>query len=100
MELLGTEMLAGASGLAVTAEDVMKKMSKQERFSYLTGLIDMRAFQLGQTGDAEVSKCIYDAYYREAEGSAWSELFSSLEKFSDKQPAAIVYLLIQKTCPH
>ena len=83
---------------AITAKDVMEKMSKQDRFNYLTGLIDMRAFVAAQSGDAALPKCIYDLYYRDQESSAWVALFDALAKFPDKQPATIVFLLTQKAC--
>ncbi len=38
-------LLGCAPCLAITAKDVTEKMSKEERFGYLTGLIDMQALQ-------------------------------------------------------
>lgn len=90
--------LGAAPSFAITAKDVTEKMSKQDRFNYLTGLIDMRAFVAAQAGDAVLPKCIYDLYYREKEGSAWTALLDALVKFPDKQPATIVFLLTQKAC--
>jgi hypothetical protein len=87
-----------SSAMAITAKDVTEKMSKDERYNYLTGLIDMRAFQAAQSGDTAFSKCVNDAYYRDKEGSAWIAVLESLQKFPDRQAATIVFLLTQKMC--
>lgn len=92
-------VMCATPSLAVTARDVMQKMSKQERFSYLTGLIDMQMFQAGQSGQAAVSRCIHDAYYDRADADgAWSKLYDAFDQFPDKEATAIVYLLGKKTC--
>ncbi len=84
--------------LALTARDVTEKMSKEDRYNYLSGLIDMRAFQAAQSGDTAFSKCVNDAYYRDKEGVAWTAVLESLQKFPDRQAATIVFLLTQKMC--
>jgi hypothetical protein len=84
--------------LAITAKDVTEKMSQEARFNYLSGLVDMRAFQAAQSGDTAFSKCINDAYYRDKDDSAWNGVLESLRKFPDKQAATIVFLLTQKIC--
>jgi len=75
-------------------------MSKQERYSYLTGLIDMRAFEAAQSGSGAMATCIYDAYYHGDDNgkAAWAKLLDGLRQFPDKQPATIVHLLTQKAC--
>jgi hypothetical protein len=83
---------------AITAQDVMEKMSKQDRFNYLTGLINMLAFEATHAGDAAFPQCLNDAYYRDDESAAWDSLLGALQKFPDHQPAAIVFLLAQKAC--
>lgn len=86
--------------LAITAKDVTEKMSQRERYHYLTGLIDMRAFMAAESGDAVFSKCVYDSYYRKhgTDADPWIPLLDALEKFPDKQPATIVFLLAKKAC--
>lgn len=93
-------LLTSAPCLAITAKDVMQKMSKQERFSYLSGLIDMQMFQAGQSGKAAASQCMHDTYYAEAGGAGdgWSKLYDALDQFPDKEATAIVYLLGLKVC--
>lgn len=93
-------VLGAVPGRAITARDVTEKMSQEERYSYLTGLIDMRAFIAGEAGDANFSKCVYDAYYRKHDSAAdpWIPLLDALKQFPDKQPATIVFLLAKKAC--
>jgi hypothetical protein len=93
-------LLGSAPALAITAQDVTQKMSKQDRFNYLTGLIDMRAYAAAQSGDAKMPKCIYDAYYRKIgdDSDAWVALYAALEKFPKEEPSAIVFLLTKKAC--
>lgn len=86
------------SATAITAEDVMKKMSKEERFGYLTGLIDMLTYNTATTGNGSKAACLTNAYYREGKDAAWKNLYDALGNFSDKQPATIVTLLARKAC--
>jgi hypothetical protein len=84
--------------MAITAEDVMKKMSKEERFSYLTGLIDMLAYQTAAAGNSAKASCINNVYYRDGKDVAWKNLYDAFDNFSDRQPAIIVALLVKKAC--
>jgi hypothetical protein len=92
--------ITSVSAFAITAKEVTEKMSKEERKGYLTGLIDMRMFDAAQAGDAQLPKCIHDAYYRDIgdTGDAWSKLYSAFEQFPDKEATILVFLLVKKTC--
>ena len=83
---------------AITAEDVMKKMSKDERFGYLTGLIDMLAYQMAAAGNGPLSACIYNTFYRDQSNQAFERLYSAFDQFPDKSPEIIVTLLAKKVC--
>jgi hypothetical protein len=93
-------VLCATPALAITAEDVTQRMSKQDRYSYLSGLIDMRAEEAGRSGNAAMGACIYDAYYRNGGNGkeAWAKLLAALEQFPKEEPAAIVFLLTKKAC--
>ena len=86
--------------LAITSKEVMSKMSEDERFGYLTGLIDMLAYHAGMAGNTARVKCIVDAYYRDPKptSAAWSKLYKALDRFHDKQPATVVALLAEQAC--
>lgn len=89
-----------SDAFALTAKEVTSKMSKQERFSYLSGLIDMNAFEVLQQGNDKAAQCIHDAYYRNIgdSGDAWVKLYNALDQFPDKQATSIIYLLAKKIC--
>jgi hypothetical protein len=78
----------------------MEKMAEKERFGYLTGLIDMLAYQAGVAGNTARMKCINDTYYRDPspKAEAWETLFATFGRFPDKQPATILILLADKAC--
>jgi hypothetical protein len=85
---------------AITAQDVTEKMSHDQRFGYLTGLIDMTMYQTALSGNRTRAQCIYDAFYTKnaAQDDPWRRLNDALREFGDKRPESIVVLLIQKIC--
>lgn len=86
------------SAFAITAKDVIEKMSKQQQFDYLSGLIDMRAYQALQGGDAALATCINASFYEDKQSKAWLSLIDALGQFGERQPAAIVSVLTGKVC--
>lgn len=91
--------LVGAhAAVAITAQDVMGKMDERQRFGYLSGLVDMLAYQAALAGNGERANCITDSYYRGGKDKAWPRLYAALEKFGDKRPESIVVLLARKAC--
>ncbi len=92
--------ISATSAFAITAKDVTEKMSKEEQKGYLTGLIDMRMFDAAQSGDANLPRCIHDAYYRDIgrDGDAWSRLYDAFARFPEKDAPTIVFLLVKKSC--
>lgn len=85
---------------ALTARDVTEKMTKDERSGYLSGLIDMRATMAGLSGDANLPRCIHDAFYSKTGGNAdgWAKLYDAFAQFPAKDAPTIVYLIVKKTC--
>jgi len=82
---------------AITANDVMKKMNQDTRFGYLSGLVDMLAYQTAANGDRTRGDCITDMFYREKDNS-WPRLLEVLEKFPDKRPDVLVSVLANQLC--
>lgn len=76
----------------------MKKMSKDERFSYLSGLIDMLSYQMAIGGSAPKAACVGETYYGGGKDLAWRNLYEALDTFSDKRPEIILTLLAKKAC--
>jgi hypothetical protein len=54
---------------AVTAKDVLKKMGDKERFSYVTGLVDMLSYQSVLAGNRDRAECISNEFYKKTEQS-------------------------------
>jgi hypothetical protein len=83
---------------AITAGEVLKKMSAEERFGYLTGLIDMLAYQLSLSGDEKNASCIISAFYRDGREQNLASLLNALERFPDRRPEAIITVVAKKAC--
>jgi hypothetical protein len=89
-----------SNAVALVSQDVTEKMSHDQRFGYLAGLVDMNAYQAALSGNKERAKCIVDAFYANAskDDDPWRRLLDALRQYPDKRPESIVVLLIQKTC--
>ena len=94
--LLITVAIGASPAMAITAEDVLEKMSKDQQFGYLTGLIDMLAYKELLEGDKPYAQCLSDAFYKDKTMS--ERIFSSLRAYPDKAPEGIIYLLMMKAC--
>jgi hypothetical protein len=90
--------LSNAPAAAITAEDVMAKMNVEKRVGYLTGLIDMLAYQAAATGNNKKAICITDSFYREQKEQSWKRLLTVLEEYSDKRPEILVTALAKQLC--
>ena len=93
-------VIGPASVLALTAKDVTAKMTKEQQTAYLSGLVDMRVFDVAQSGDGKLAQCIHDAFYRDIGGpaDAWARLYDAFAQFPDKDATTIVFVLVKKTC--
>lgn len=91
-------LLAACAGpaMAITARDVTEKMSKEQRFSYLTGLVDMLAYQSILAGNNAHAKCIVDKFYDDK--SVLGLVYAALDKFPDRAPEGLVVLIMKKQC--
>lgn len=84
------------NAMALTAQDVMQKMSTTERFGYLTGLVDMLSYQYVLAGDRKRAKCITAKFYDDK--AMQSRIFKVFERYPDKAPEGIMVLLMNKAC--
>lgn len=97
--VLGLAMIAAIPrAAAITAEDVMKRMSQEQRIGYFSGLIDMLAYQTAAAGDRAKGNCIIDAFYRERREDSLKRLLEVMEKFSDKRPEILLTVLVKQLC--
>jgi hypothetical protein len=82
---------------AITAKDVLEKMTDKERFGYVTGLIDMLSYQSVLAGNRDRAKCIADTFYGKTE-ETWQSVMATFGKFSDKAPEGLVVVLMNRAC--
>jgi len=85
------------TSLAITAGELLADDDSKYISRYLMGLVDMFAYLQFTEGDDDRGNCIYNWYYR-TEGSV-EAIYGYLEKFPDKAPEAIVWVLAKRACP-
>ncbi len=81
---------------AITAEDVMEKMGKDERWGYLTGLVDMMSYQEVLNSNDTRAQCIVDWFYDDE--ATIKRVFATLLHFPDKSVEGILFLMGKKAC--
>lgn len=89
--------LSAQTASAITAGDVMEKMTEKERFGYLSGLVDMLSYQALLSGDQPRAKCMVDHFYGRKDKS-WASVFAAFGRYPDKAPEGLVVLLARKAC--
>jgi hypothetical protein len=91
--------LAAQPASAVTAEDVMTKMSSEYGQGYLSGMIDMLAYQTGANGNVAKGNCIIDAFFDEKRSAAsWAKLRAMYREHRDKRPEILLTVLANQIC--
>jgi hypothetical protein len=95
--LLAALVLPRGSANAVTAKDVLEKMTEKERFGYVTGLVDMLSYQFVLAGNRERAECVTKAFYSNAEDT-WRSVVSTFQKFEDKSPEGLIVVLMNRSC--
>jgi hypothetical protein len=83
---------------AITAEDVMKKMSPEQRAQYLAGLIDMLAYQTAASGDRAKGSCILAKFYDSDSKSSLAQTLDVFKKYPDKRPEILLTVLANQIC--
>jgi len=84
------------SAHAIAARDVME-MPTQERFSYITGLVDMLSYQHVLSGDRVRAECITNAFYSQKK-ETWDRVHDTMLAFPDKAPEGLIVVLMKKQC--
>lgn len=91
----------GQQASALTAREVMDNMSAQQRFAYISGVVEGLGFArwLADDRDDTGMRCIYDWYYdEEKESAVFNEQMDWLEKHPDQQVNVLMYALIREYC--
>lgn len=84
-----------APARAITNEDVMS-MSNEQSYAYIAASVEMVAFMASLAGDAERMNCIVEWYFRTESGPATVD--QAMERFPERTPQALIYLLINRQC--
>jgi peptide methionine sulfoxide reductase MsrA len=95
--LAATVVLTGGGAKAITAKDVLEKMTEKERFGYITGLVDMLSYQSVLAGNRTRAECVSKTFYDNAE-SSWKLLVALFEKYADKSPEGLVIVFMTRSC--
>lgn len=84
---------------ALTAGDVMNKMTIDQRLGYMDGIIEGLAFArwLKDKPSKVGMKCIYDWYYSDAE-KIHGRITTWFNRHTDKPAGALMYVLTKKEC--
>ncbi len=84
---------------ALPAEDVLTKMSLDQRHGYISGIVEGLAYArwLTHRPDDAGMQCIYNWYYGGGT-EKWTQVTQWLERHLDKPVDALIYVLIKKEC--
>ena len=89
-------LILATPAFALTAGDVIDKMTAKERAGYIAGTIEMAMVMT-----PERAQCIGDWYFASGtpnEGKAQQAIVAALSKYKDKPAASIINALLKKNC--
>lgn len=97
--IAGMCVLGPKNAAALTADDVLNKMSSKEQYSYLAGLVGGFAHSryLKERPSTTGMNCIYDWYHTDIKKS-WSRIDTWFSRHLEKPVEPLVYVLIKKEC--
>ncbi len=81
-----------------TAGHVINKMTQDERFSFVAGMIEGMAYAryLSDGKKTVGMNCIYKWFYDDK--TSWTHITQAFEKFNSYTPGAVLGALIKKKC--
>jgi hypothetical protein len=84
---------------AVSAGDVLNRMTEKERFGYITGAIDMAMYleQVEARGSTPRSACILKWYYG-TDAAGPRQVLSLFSNYSDKPATGLIKIAIDRAC--
>ena len=94
--------LSGKNADALTADDVLNKMSADQRISYIDGVVEGLATSrwIADKPDATGMQCIYEWYYQKPTDAVWNKVVQWLERHPEQQVGVLMHVLIGKECPN
>ena len=82
---------------AVTAGDVLDKMTDNERGGYLNGAVEMAMYNAVTQGNGKKSECILNWYYK-SNGKGARDVVATFDKYKDKSAVMLIQALIDREC--
>lgn len=73
-------------------------MSRDQRWGYLSGLIDMLAYQTAKQGDSKKANCITDTFYRDGQDKALPQMLAVFDKYPDQRPEVLLSAMGNQHC--
>jgi len=97
--LMTAILLVAVPAWAITAGEVLDKMSEDERFGYITGSVDTAMYLAAvQEKNNAKSECILNWYYgKNAAGP--KQVIDMFRRYRDKPAIALIKVLIDRACP-
>ena len=86
---------------AQTADDVLNRMSEEQSFSYISGVVEglAAARWAAEQPDSSGMTCIYNWYF-DQDGDVHLTITEWLARNSDQRAGFLIYALTQKECPN
>jgi len=92
-------LAVGKDAAALTADDVLNKMTGDERFAYVSGLVDGLAYArwLSDKPDETGMQCIHNWYYQGGEERS-NLVHQWFSRHLNKPADALLYVFIKREC--
>ena len=95
--IVGVILAIASPAFAITAGDVLDRMTDKERNGYFDGAIEMAMYTTGIQGNGKKSECILNWYYKSA-GKGARDIVATFDKYKDKQAVMLIQALIDREC--
>lgn len=88
--------LSASPAAALTGEDLMTRMTAQERFTYVAASVSMAAYLTQLHGDGAKASCVMDWFF--GDESRMPEVEQVLTHFEDRTVQPVMLVLINRNC--
>lgn len=97
--ILASGLITSSAANALTADDVMNKMTKDQQNGYFAGVIEglAQARWIADKPDATGMTCIHDWFYGGG-SDKWALIEDWYNRNLDKPAAALMYVLVKREC--
>lgn len=83
---------------AITAGDVLDRMTEKERLGYIGGAVDMAIYSAStKEKNNPKAECIH-AWFFEKDAKGPSEVIQTFSRYRDRQAVGLITVLIERAC--